>query len=74
MKGWIIDPYLLAFTEAFLVGALPLWGIGSIDGNTGGLSTPIMWPAGPLIVGGILAGLLNGIRAVRTLSQAPPEK
>ena len=73
MKTWadlLLPEYVLAGVEAFLVGALPLWGLGSID--TESMSRGLILPTAAMIFAGFGAGALNGVRAIRTLGMAPP--
>jgi hypothetical protein len=70
----LTDPMLLAFIEAFLVAGLPLWGLSAAGTSNGTASGHIVtWPALPMMVGGALAGVLNGIRAIRNLRTEPPK-
>lgn len=62
--------YVLAGLEAFLVGALPVWGLGAID--TESVVGALKLPTWPMLLGGLLAGLLNGVRALRTLAMPAP--
>ena len=73
MKTWgdLRQPaYALAALEAFLVGAGPVWGIGAID--TESVSRALVVPTTSMILVGALSGLLNGVRALRTLAMPPP--
>jgi len=73
MKTWgdlLMPEYMLAALEAFLVAALPVWGLGSID--TESTSRALVLPTLSMIVGGGLAGLLNTVRALRTVAMHPP--
>ncbi len=75
MKQWsdLAQPeYVLAGLEAFLVAALPVWGLGSIDAES--MTGALKLPTAAMIVGGGLTGVLNGVRALRTLGIAPPTR
>ena len=66
---------MVIMLEAFLFSAAPVWGLGSVAGGDGTISTAITgWPGAPMIVAGIIAGLLNALRALRTLWTEPPRE
>jgi hypothetical protein len=66
----LMPEYVLAYIEAFLLGALPVLGFASAVTN--GTLQPHAWPTGPAILGAVLMGTLNGLRGVRSLRSTPP--
>ncbi len=64
--------YMLPFLDGLLMGALPVLGLASGITNGTGIVQPHAWPSGPAILGALLVGLMNGVRAIRNLRTTPP--
>jgi len=67
--------YLMAFVEGFLISFLPAVGLGQAASSDGASVAQVATqvPSAVVLSGGVLVGLLNGIRSLRNLRAAAPE-
>jgi len=67
--------YLMTFLEGFLLGFTPAVGLGHAASGNGAAVADLAAhvPNATVLIGGMLLGLLNGIRSLRNLRAPVPE-
>lgn len=67
--------YLMTFIEGFLIGFTPTAGLGHAASGNGAAVADLAthFPNLAVLTGGMLVGVLNGIRSLRNLRAPAPE-